>query len=58
MARYSFIDYGNEDFLRNDNDEVVKIEASSHEEAEAWLLREGESYGFTNKGVGFWNWDE
>ena len=39
QLRYKVIDFGNEDFLRFDNGDVVKIEASCMEEAEDWLLK-------------------
>jgi hypothetical protein len=58
MAKYSFIDFGTRDFLRNDNGEVVEIEAAHYEEAEDWLLDKGEDYGWTNSGVRYWNWNE
>lgn len=59
MATYSFIDFGNEDFLRYENGDVVKIEASCIEEAEDWFLKNGDQLtDWTNSGIRYWNWDE
>lgn len=55
---YSFIDYGRQDFLRNPNGSVVKIEADYQEEAEDWLMDNGEKYGWSNDGVKYLNWNE
>lgn len=54
---YSFIDYGTQDFLRYGNGGVIKIEGS-YQDAEDWLILEGEDYGWTNRGVRYWNWEE
>ena len=58
MAQYSFIDFGLKDFLRDDDDEVVKIEASGFQQAEEWLLKHGEDHSWTNTGIRYWCWDE
>lgn len=58
MAQYSFIDFGNKDFLRKDNGEVIIIQCSNYHEAENWLLDNGEKYGWTNEGVRYWDWDD
>lgn len=58
MDLYSFIDLGLQDFLRDENDNVIKIHFTCIESAEEWLLKNGESYGWTNKGITYWNWDE
>lgn len=54
---YSFIDFGLEDFLRDDKGDVIKI-SGTYEDAESWLLDNGEENGWTNAGVRYWNWDE
>ena len=60
MAKYSFIDFGNRDFVRYiDNDEKVEVEANSVEDAENWLLKNGDQLtDWTNSGVRYWNWNE
>lgn len=58
MPHYSFIDFGLKDFLRKEDGEVVRIEFEGYHDAEEWLLKYGEDYGWTNKGVRYWNWDE
>jgi hypothetical protein len=57
--KYSFIDLGKKDFLRNSfTDLVLEIEVECFEEAEDWLLKNGEYFGWTNSGVKYINWDE
>jgi hypothetical protein len=58
MAKYSFIDFGNRDFVKYDNGDVVEIEASSFEEAEEWLLTHENETDWSNSGVRYWCWDE
>lgn len=58
MAQYSFIDFGNKDFLRYDNGDVIIIDFTSYEEAEDWLLSNGDDYGWTNQGIRYWVWDD
>lgn len=59
MAKYSFIDFGNRDFVRYENGEKIEIEVSSVEEAEDWLLKNGDTLtDWTNSGISFLNWDE
>ena len=59
MAQFSFIDFGHRDFLRSEIDGTpITIEASCYEEAEEWLLENGDAHGWTNKGVRYWNWEE
>ena len=45
MEHYSFIDYGNRDFLRYENGDVIIIEAEIVEHALVWLSEEGEKHG-------------
>lgn len=58
MAQYSFIDFGLKDFLRDSNDKVIVIEVEGYHQAEDWLLTHGESHGWTNEGVRYWDWDD
>lgn len=58
MAQFSFIDFGTRDFLRNEKGEVLEFACQSYEQAENWLLKNGEKYGWTNQGVRYWNWDD
>jgi hypothetical protein len=56
---YSFIDFGTRDFLRSfEQGPVLELEADSYEEAEEWLLNNGEDFGWTNTGVRYWCWEE
>jgi hypothetical protein len=58
MSAYSFIDFGNRDFLRDIDGDVIIEDFDSFNEAEDWLLENGEHFGWTNSGVKYWNWDE
>lgn len=58
MAKFSFIDFGIKDFLRNDNDQVIIIDVTDYMAAEDWLLKNGEDYGWTNTGVQYLDWDD
>lgn len=58
MGLYSFIDFGQKDFLRNDSGDVIIVDVNSYEDAEDWLLKNGEENGWTNKGVRYWDWDD
>lgn len=60
MNKYSFIDFGLKDFLRDENDNVIIIECKDDMcfEAEEWLLQNGDKYGWTNSGVQYFNWSE
>lgn len=58
MEKYSFIDEGTKDFLRDDSGEVIVIEGEDFHDAESWLLNHGEDYGWTNTGVRFHVWGE
>lgn len=58
MGIFSFIDYENKDFLRNDDGSVVMISCATWEGAEQWLLKNGKQYGWTNTGVKYFNWLE
>lgn len=58
MAKFSFIDFENKDFLRNENDEVIIIDVQHNQAAEEWLLKNGGNYGWTNKGVRYWCWND
>jgi hypothetical protein len=58
MKTWSFIDFGLQDFLRCSLGNVIYFKGSTQEEAEEWLLSEGEKYGWTNNGVRYWCWDE
>lgn len=58
MKKYSFIDYGKEDFLRDSEGNVIKIPAKSDTEAAKWLAEHGEKNGWTNKGTYYWVWEQ
>ena len=53
---WSIIDFGLRDFLRGENGRPLMFE--TYEQAEGWLLHCGEEYGWTNKGVRFFGWDD
>ena len=55
---YSFIDYGNQDFLRYEDGSVIKLEFEYADEAHDWLLDHGEHYGWSNDGVKVLDWNE
>lgn len=57
ITEYSFIDYGNKDFLRDENDEVIIIKGD-YQDAEDWLLDNGEKYGWTNESTKYIDWNE
>ena len=48
MKQYSFIDFELKDFLRYPEGSVIIIDFDSQEEAEEWLLDNGDDYGWTN----------
>lgn len=52
---WSIIDFGLRDFLRLDGKPLM---FETYEQAEEWLLHRGEEYGWTNKGVRFFGWDD
>jgi hypothetical protein len=56
--KYSFIDNDNRDFLRDENGEVIVILCDDWQDAEDWLLSEGEEHGWTNTGIKYFNWSE
>lgn len=58
MALYSFIDNENKDFLRDEDGNVIKITSDTFDDAEMWLLSNGEKYEWTNSGVYYFNWNE
>lgn len=57
MYKFSFIDFGLKDFLRDKDGEIVMTPFNSFDEAEEWLLTFGDKYGWTNQGVKYWCWD-
>lgn len=59
MPLYSFIDQGLQDFLRDDNGDVIKYRCANSDEAESYLLDElAHTTDWTNKGTNIWDWDE
>jgi hypothetical protein len=58
MKKYSFIDFGLKDFIRDTVGDTLILMCNNYEEAEDWLLKNGSYYGWTNKGVRYWCWDE
>lgn len=57
MALFSFIDHGLCDFLRDENDEVIKIECESYDEAEDWLMKNHQNTDWTNEGTLYFKWE-
>jgi hypothetical protein len=55
MYKFSFIDFGLKDFLRDDEGKVVVEEFSSYQEADDFIA-DGklEWYGWTNSGRRIW----
>lgn len=45
------------DFLRDVTGDVLTKDFDSFDEAEEWLLDNGQYYGWTNEGVKYWCWD-
>lgn len=58
MPRYSFIDFGNEDFVRDEADQTVTIEAEDAAAAEDWLLSNHQQTDWSNNGTRIWCWDK
>lgn len=60
MYKYSFIDFGLKDFLRDKDDNVIIIKCSDDSGfgAEEWLLKNGDQHGWTNSGVQYFNWSD
>jgi len=58
MGLWSFIDAGLQDFLRDENGNVIKIEGTLHD-AEDWLLTNAETEtDWTNEGTRYWDWED
>ncbi|GEM_PF-5732834 len=56
---FSFIDYGLKDFIRDENDEVLKKEFRTYDDADDFISSGGlEEYGWTNEGTLKWCWNE
>ena len=53
---WSIIDFGLRDFLRGENEKPLMFE--TYEQAESFLIHKGEEYGWTNKGVRFFCWNQ
>lgn len=58
MDLYSFIDFGQKDFLRDENGEVIRLEFPDGQCASEWLIDHGDEYGWTNQGSRCFNWTE
>ena len=58
MALFSFIDYGNKDFVKDNDGNVIRKQFANKDEAEDWLLSNSAEHDWTNLGVIFWNWDK
>lgn len=58
MALFSFIDYGNKDFVKDNDGNVIRKQFANEDEAEDWLLSNSTEHDWANSGVIFWNWDE
>ncbi len=58
MYTFSFIDFGIMDFIRKENDEVLKLKFNNYEEADDFVMSDGlNEYGWTNKGTRIWCWE-
>lgn len=55
---FSFIDYGLKDFLRDQNNEVIKKEFTCQEAAEDWLLDNVNDLDWTNQGTEYYVWED
>ena len=52
MFQFSFIDFGNRDFIRDDEDKVLMKEFSSWEAADDFIMDGGlDNYAWTNSGI-------
>ena len=55
---YSFIDQGNMDFVKDENEETIRIKCNNKEEAEDWLLTNHSKTDWTNSGTSFHCWED
>lgn len=58
MKKFSYIDNEKKDFLRDENNKVIVVDAGSYIVAEDWLIRNGDKYGFANYGCHIFDWEE
>ncbi len=57
--KFSFIDFGNRDFIRNHDGETLIMDFSGWEEADDFIMNNGLSdYGWTNEGTRKLCWDD
>jgi len=56
---FSFFDSGLKDFIRHENDEILKKEFSSYEDADDFIMDGGlDEYGWTNTGTKKYCWND
>ncbi len=53
---WSIIDIGLHDFIRDENGKPFDF--NNYGEAEIWLHKNGEKYGWTNQGTQYFCWDD
>lgn len=62
MAKYkkfSFIDFGQKDFVRNSNGEALIKKFKNHDDADHFIMDGGlNEYDWSNKGTRIWCWDD
>lgn len=59
MLTFSFIDFGEKDFVRDHNGQTLKVKLKSYEAAEDFIMNGGlDEYGWTNDGTRKWCWEE
>lgn len=58
LFTFSFIDMGNEDFVRDDEGIVVKKKLASYEDASGFVADGGlDEFDWSNKGTRNWCWE-
>jgi hypothetical protein len=58
MYNFSFIDFGQKDFIRDKNGEVLTKQFGSYAEAENFIMDGGlDDFGWTNEGTRKWCWE-
>lgn len=57
--KFSFIDFGNKDFIRNDDGDCLIMDFKSWEDADNFIMEGGlDEFGWTNKGTQKFCWDD
>ena len=60
MKTFSFIDYGNKDFVKYEGGITVRVSAEDHGHAQSIMFEDGlcENTDWTNTGVKTWCWED